>query len=487
MKRLLKWILGLAAGTVLVVVTIVLMRAFDARSKPDLKPWHGTLASEFRAKDANDKSTLADYLRIEDAVFVEMERDVVAKVAPSDRARYNRYAPDGVVNPLRFTKNWNRTYEMVPEGEIRGGVLLMHGLTDSPYSVRAEAELYAREGFYALAIRVPGHGTIPGALTVARWEDWRAAARLGARHVRGRVPAPLPFHVVGYSNGGALAVQYALDTLEDPALPRPDRVVVMSPMIGVTRFTGAAAVIAKLVTAVGSVPYFAKSRWMDVQPEFNPFKYNSFPAFAGEQTVEITRAIQASIEREAASGRIAKLPPILAFSSLVDSTVQTWSTVDSLFGRLQDNGSELVLFDVNRSAMAMGFLKDNFDARLAALLASPNRHYRLSLVTNARAGAPEAVARVLAPGSTEVVETPLGLAWPPQIFSLSHLAVPFRPDDPLFGIAPDMSVDYGARLGLMAPRGERGVLTVPIDQWMRLNCNPFYEYLEAKVKEAIRR
>jgi alpha-beta hydrolase superfamily lysophospholipase len=303
--------------------------------------------------------------------------------------------------------------------------------------------------------------------------------------VRGRVPAPLPFHIVGYSNGGALAVQYALDTLGDSALPRPDRVVVMSPMIGVTRFSGIAEGIAKIVTAVGSIPYFAKSRWLDIEPEYNPFKYNSFPAFAAEQTVEITRAIQASVEKEAASGRIRLLPPILAFTSLVDSTVETWATVDALFGRLQDNGSELVLFDVNRSALAMGFLKDNFDSKLAALLANPGRHYRLSLVTNARAGAPDAVVKSLAPGSTESVVTPLRLAWPPQIFSLSHLAVPFRPDDPLFGIAPDTSIDYGVRLGLMAPRGERDVLTVPMNQWMRLNCNPFYGYLEARVREGI--
>jgi alpha-beta hydrolase superfamily lysophospholipase len=485
MKRLFKWVFGLAAGAVLVVATIILVRAFDARRQPDLKPWHGTLASEFRAKDLTDTSTLADYLRIEEAVFAEMEREVIAKVAPSDRSLYNRYSPNGLVNPLRFPRNWNRTFEMVPEGEARGGVLLMHGLTDSPYSVRAEAELYAREGFYALSLRVPGHGTIPGALAVARWEDWRAAARLGARHVRGRVPAPLPFHIVGYSNGGALAVQYALDTLGDAALPRPDRVVVMSPMIGVTRFAGIASVIAKMVTKVGAFPYFAKSRWMDVQPEYNPFKYNSFPAFAGQQTVEITRDIQASIEREAASGRIKQLPPILAFSSLVDSTVQTWATVDALFGRLQNNGSELVLFDVNRSAVAMGFLKDSFDDRLTALLANPARRYRLSLVTNARAGAPEAVVRSLAPGSIDIVETPLGLSWPPQVFSLSHLAVPFRPDDSLFGLAPDLSGDYGVRLGLMAPRGERDVLTVPIDQWMRLNCNPFFPFVEARVKQLI--
>jgi hypothetical protein len=106
-------------------------------------------------------------------------------------------------------------------------------------------------------------------------------------------------------------------------------------------------------------------------------------------------------------------------------------------------------------------------------------------VTNARPGEPDAVVKTLAPGSTEIVETPLGLAWPPQIFSLSHLAVPFRSDDPLFGIAPDMSTDYGVRLGLIAPRGERGVLSVPIDQWMRMNCNPFFPLLEAKVRAAI--
>jgi hypothetical protein len=75
-----------------------------------------------------------------------------------------------------------------------------------------------------------------------------------------------------------------------------------------------------------------------------------------------------------------------------------------------------------------------------------------------------------------VDEAPLGLAWPDQLFSLSHLAVPFSPNDPLFGIEPDTSVDYGWRLGRLAPRGEKGVLQVPIDQFMRLNCNPFFPY-----------
>jgi alpha-beta hydrolase superfamily lysophospholipase len=484
-RRLLKWLLGTAAAIVLVVVTVIFVRAFDARRLPDLKPWHRSLRADIHARDLPASATLADYLRREDAVFRELTDRVLPAVAPKDRTRINRYAPDSPVNPLNFPKNWNRTFEIVPDGPIRGGVLLVHGLTDAPYSVKAEAEIYASAGFYALCLRMPGHGTVPGALTDVRWQDWRAAARLGARHVRSRIGPGLPFHFAGYSNGGALAVQYALDCLEDASLPKPDRVVLFSPMIGVVRYTGVAAAFAKLVVAVGTIPYFAKSRWLDIQPEYNPFKYNSFPAFAGQQTAELTGIIQDAIAKEVASGRIREMPPILAFSSLVDATVETWATVDLLFGRLPDNGSELVLYDVNRSAVEVGFLKNDFDARLAALRTDEGRRYRLTLVTNARAGEPEAVARSFAPGSTEAVETPLGLSWPPLVFSLSHLAVPFRFDDPLFGIEPDRSVDYGLRLGTLAPRGEKGVLTVPMDQLMRINCNPFFPYEEARIRDWI--
>ena len=48
--------------------------------------------------------------------------------------------------------------------EIRGGALLLHGLTDSPYSLRHVAELLAQQGYYALGLRLPGHGTFPAAI-----------------------------------------------------------------------------------------------------------------------------------------------------------------------------------------------------------------------------------------------------------------------------------------------------------------------------------
>ena len=478
MKRLLKWILGLAAAVVLIAMTVVLVRAFDARRHPPLKPWHQPLASEVRARDLTETTTLADYLRLEEAVFREMNETVLPAAAPEDRTAANRYWPDSPLNPERFPTNWNRTFELSPAGPVRGGVLLVHGLTDSPYSVKAVAEIYRDAGFSALCLRMPGHGTVPGALTEAKWEDWRAAVRLGARHVRTRIGAGLPFHLVGYSNGGALAVQYALDALEVGSLPKPDRVVLLSPMIGVS----AAARFAKYIAWVGAIPYFAQSRWLDIVPEYIPFKYDSFPAYAGRQTAEVTGAVQSAVRRAVKSGRIRELPPILAFVSLVDSTVETWATIDRLYAKLPSNGSALVLFDLNRSSIVRTFLRRDYQSAVRSLFATAGRPYELTLVTNDRSDGPEAAAISAAAGSTETVQTPLGLVWPPQIFSLSHLAVPFRPDDPLFGIQPDMKVDYGARLGTLAPRGEKGVLAVSADQFMRLNCNPFFPYLEARVR-----
>ena len=484
MKRILKWIVGLVLGVFLFGVGLLFVRAFASRSKPPLKPWHHVLAGEFRAKDLTDATTLKDYLVFEDAVFRRMNENVLPAAAPEDRTPTNRYWPESPINPERFAKNWNRTFELVPEGEIRGGALLVHGLTDAPYSVKADAEVLRRLGYYALCLRMPGHGTVPGGLVDAKWEDWRAAVRVGARHVRQRIGAGKPFVIAGYSNGGALAVQYGLDAaaVDDAAMrPRPDRIILFSPMIGVSPF----ASFARIVARIGSIPYFEQSRWLDVLPEYIPFKYDSFPAYAAQQTAELTAEIQNGVREAAKSGTIRNFPPVLSFSSLVDSTVETWATIDELFAFLPENGSELVLFDLNRMAAVQTFLKKTYDPQVATLFANAGRTFRLSLVTNAGTETREAVARNAGPKSATSEAAPIGLSWPPGVFSLSHLAVPFAFDDPLFGMEPDMRVSYGLRLGLLAPRGERGVLDVSTDQFMRINCNPFFPYVEKRIEEFV--
>jgi alpha-beta hydrolase superfamily lysophospholipase len=482
MRKVIRWGVRGAALALLVLATIVLVRAFDARRLPDLRPWHRFVpARELKAADLTDRFTLADYLRREDEIFAEVRQRVLDVVEPDDRTLANRYYRESLSSPSRYTVDWNRTFERAPPSP-RAGAVLIHGLTDAPYSLRAMADALHGEGVYALVLRMPGHGTVPAGLIQAAWEDWMAAVRMGMRHVSGRVGPGKPVFLVGYSNGGALAVKYALDALDDPTLPRADRLVLLSPMIGVSPF----ARLAWLISLLGPIDYFEKSRWLDVLPEHLPFKYNSFPANAAEQTYRLTAALQLQLRAAAKEGRIDRLPPMLAFQSVVDSTVRTDSIVHELYEKLASNGSELVMFDLNRQSTIKPFIRASEDAILGTLFDARPRRYRLTLITNASPDTLDVVEKSTSAGASEPSVHPLGLAWPRNIFSLTHIALPFPPDDPVFGLTPDPALALGIRVGSIEPRGERNVLLVPVEQFMRLPCNPFYPYLDRRVREWVR-
>jgi acetyl esterase/lipase len=334
-------------------------------------------------------------------------------------------------------------------------------------------------GFTTLALRMPGHGTHPRGLIDARYEDWQAVARLGARHVRDKVGDDAPFVVVGYSKGGALAVDYVLDALATPALPVPDRLVLISPAIGVSP----AGVVGSWHKALSFLPWFEKFRWLDVLPEFDPFKYNSFPKNAGRQMFLLTQDVAAGLARARAAGSLEGFPPTLAFQSVADRTVSTRAVLDPLYSTLGSPRHALVLFDVNRKAQMHGFLGPNSHAISAELEASEGIPYRLTLLTNANPDSLPVVARELGSRDSIPAEVDTGLAWPWEVYSLSHVALPFPPDDPLYGAKPAGDGFAGIRIGTVTPRGERDLLTISISQVMRLRYNPFYPYLEARIRE----
>lgn len=66
------------------------------------------------------------------------------------------------------------------------------------------------------------------------------------------------------------------------------------------------------------------------------------------------------------------------------------------------------------------------------------------------------------------------------MFSLSHVALPFPPDDRPYGSTPPADRNQ-LFLGQQALQGERGVLRIPGNFLPRLRHNPFYEYLESRV------
>jgi alpha-beta hydrolase superfamily lysophospholipase len=463
---------------ILILATVVVGAAVDARYRlPDLEPWHRNAPpSEVRASDIDGRFTLADFLAREQRVFDEVRTLVEDALPPADVYTVNRYVRASRSSPARLERDYNRTFEIEPD-QVRGGALLVHGLTDAPYSMKAIAEQLRTDGYYSLALRMPGHGTVPAGLVTSGASDWHAAVRLGVRHVRARIGDGLPLVLVGYSNGGALVTSYTLDAIEDASLPRPDRLVLVSPMIGVTPM----ARLASVISALGFIPYFEKARWLDVVPEYNPFKYNSFPANAGRQTYDITRQLQQHLTRVAAEGRLTQFPPVLTFQSLVDATVSTPAIVSNLYDRLPPNGSALVLFDINRHARLDPFIQPADRSLIARLFEGRPRTYRLTVVTNARPDTLQVAARDVTPGSTTPVDDVLGLEWSRDLFSLSHVALPFPQSDPVYGSLASESASGPVALGLLSPRGERAVLTVPVDVLMRVSSNPFFPYLAERL------
>ena len=473
-----RWAKRAALMGLALVAALFVARAIQSQRSPPLKPWHTFVPLDAHGA-ALDQLDWSGWLAIEAQVFDSVRREVSGRLDAEDRTAGNRYFLDSPLYSGHFPQDWNRSQILMPAGPPQGAVVLLHGLTDSPYSLRNVAQRYRDLGYVAVAVRLPAHGTVPAALTDVVWEDWMGAARLAVREARRLAGPETPLHMVGYSNGGALAMEYALEAIEDERLARPDRLVLISPMIGVTafaRFAGLAALPAIL-------PPFAKAAWLGVVPEFNPFKYNSFAVNGARQSHRLTAALQQHLLRLAGEGRLSRLAPVLTFQSVMDSTVSTSAVVTALYGQLPGNGSELVLFDRNSNTKLGPLLRPAAEFALEKVAPKPPQKFRLTIVANASASSAEVTERVIQPGETNEHVTPLGLSYPRDVYSLSHVALPFPATDSLYGATPDPADEFGVSFGALAVRGEAGMLVLSPDSLTRMSWNPFFPYLMRRIEE----
>lgn len=449
-----------------------------ARSLPELRGWHlEGPKSEFKAHDADEDYTFDHYLAQEAQVFEELQVLVEGRWTKETTGKFRRFAADSICNPEKTMtdRNWNRTF-VLEAPQPAGGALLVHGLSDSPYSLRKIAQRLHKEGYTVIGLRAPGHGTCPHALTQVSWEDWVAAVRIAAVGLRERIPDKTPLVMVGFSNGGALSMAYAAAAVEDDALPRANAVVLFSPMIGITSM----ARITELNSVIAWASGERRAHWLDIYAPIHPYKYSSWPMNASVQAWQMTQQVETHLASLHARGRAGDLPPILALQSAVDSTVVAPQLITRLFDRLEPGAHELILFDVNRTLWAENLMDQSFEDTIAPKLKQRNLPYKLTLVTNVRPDTLKVEARTR-DGRTMTIK-PVGASWPQSVFSLSHNAVPFAPDDPILGTA-QATADIGLPLGSLNLRGESGVLQISDKMLLRQTHNPFYKYMEDHIIE----
>jgi carboxylesterase len=86
------------------------------------------------------------------------------------------------------------------------GVLLCHGFTGSPQSLRAWGQFFADAGYTVRLPRLPGHGTTWQEMNRTRWSDWYTTVEASLVDLRDTCRSVV---VGGLSMGGALALRLA--------------------------------------------------------------------------------------------------------------------------------------------------------------------------------------------------------------------------------------------------------------------------------------
>ena len=474
------WRLGLKLAWLLGIVGLAIVSGFTLYAVtmlPPLHPWHlERLSEEFTALRHSDLD-FAGYLAREDKLFAEYHAKVAGWNSRDEAYLFSRFNPASPVNRLVDGAPHNRSFRLA-QTRPKGQALLIHGLTDSPYSMKALADSLHARGFDVTVLRLPGHGTLPSMMVEMSHRDWRAAVRIAARDVASRVAPGQPFYIGGYSTGGTLALQYSLDALDDAALRRPDRVLLISPAIEITRVAALASIIDFF--SIVPIPLLEKVRWQNINSEFDPYKFNSFPVNASRQVNRSTRALQESLLRARESGRLKQLPPVVTWQSVVDSTVGSLGVAERLYGQLDGAGHRLVLFDVNRQRVLASVQRP----QAGELIDRLTRQTRAA--TNSKSSAtptrtpPPSASVTWRPTALKSLATP---DWPGPATSSRSVTSPCPSPRTTRSTAssPAAATMACPSIGSWLLRGENGAVTITLGSLTRLRSNPFWSLIDSEI------
>jgi esterase/lipase len=241
----------------------------------------------------------------------------------------------------------NTPFELAPidqgcagnQKKYRRGVLLVHGLTDSPYLMRHLASFFQRSGFRVLAILLPGHGTQPGDLLDVCWRDWADAVAYGADRLAEEVDE---IYLAGYSAGATLSVYQSL---------RDDRVrglFLFSPAFRITS-RAAWANLHKFYSWINE-----EAKWVDIKPDLDIYKYESFPKNGAAQMYGLTREVVRLLRKRQMN------IPVFAAASLDDATVDALATVEFM-ERAKNSTNRLVLYTTDTAGFRSGLAAGNLE------------------------------------------------------------------------------------------------------------------------------
>lgn len=209
-------------------------------------------------------------------------------------------------------------------GSPRIGVLLCHGFTGSPQSLRPWAEHLLAEGFRVALPLLPGHGTQWPDMQTKTWQDWYGALD----RALGRLQAECDeVYVMGLSMGGGLALRLAEQhgaairglVLVNPSVKRNKPVELAIPLVS------------RLIPSLPGIASDIK------RPDTAEVGYDRVPLKGALQLTRLWQTVAADLSKVTV--------PVLLFRSQVDHVVHPSNSALVLAGISSTDVREVVLAD----------------------------------------------------------------------------------------------------------------------------------------------
>lgn len=210
------------------------------------------------------------------------------------------------------------------QGSEEIGVVVCHGFTGSPHSVRPWAQHLATQGFSVRLPLLPGHGTDWRDCNRTTWTDWYGAADGAFEELKRRCAKVF---VCGLSMGGTLALRLAQEHGEDVA-----GVILVNPAVIMLRWdTKLLPVLARLVPSVAAIGN-------DIaKPGILEGAYARTPVRAAASLRRFQNVVRADL------GRVTQ--PLLVFHSVHDHVVEPVNSELVLRGVSSKDATEVLLED----------------------------------------------------------------------------------------------------------------------------------------------
>ena len=222
-------------------------------------------------------------------------------------ARVDSPSQQVILNVAPFELKPGSNCERDAAGKYAKGIVLIHGLFETPYSMRALAEHFQLQCFYVLAIALPDHATRPGNLLTTHWEDWADLTHFAVQQLASKANTVF---IAGHSAGATLALLEAERNSDVEAL------ILFAPALAITP----AARFAQTVALIGKV--FPKAAWLAVEPDATSYRYESYPFTAVAETYSLIQATQDALNSST------RQVPVFTVASMQDNTVQPQAILD---------------------------------------------------------------------------------------------------------------------------------------------------------------